>query len=154
MENHGGLTERSVGFAESLLIWWDMLMRHFKCKFDGKRAISYQSAARLPNQRRYTSVLQKGDNAPLSDPFSFDFKHVLTTLFTKLYNVACALMENLWPETNLLGEKRKTDCDPYCSCRNSLNKLNLNTVGGAQYGFQAQGPGTWVQIEFHLSITI
>lgn len=70
-------------------------MRHFKCKFDGKKGNFIPKCSKVTESKKVHFSSADGNNAPLSDPFSFDFKHVLTTLFTKLYNVACPLIENL-----------------------------------------------------------
>lgn len=52
------------------------------------------------------------------------------------------------------GKKGKVSVIHTVAAWNSLNALNLSTVGGAQCGFQAQGPRIWAQIEFCLSMTI
>lgn len=37
----------------------------------------------------------KGDNGPLEGLFSFGFEHVLSTLFTNVYNPDCSPIKNL-----------------------------------------------------------
>lgn len=72
-EKRGCPLRNACWIRQAVLDQRKMLMKAFKCTFDGPRRmrpIAYKPAARLRNQRRWAIRFAAGDKAPLSGPLS------------------------------------------------------------------------------------